>query len=219
MVISTKPIVELVPVEKAAMDGRYICQWDKDSIDDARFIKIDFLALGMLSLVEECSDLIAEQHGKVEDLSRIDFNDPEVYNLIWMPIPSGTPDREPRADQMLPRTCPRSIEDLTVQVAIIRPGPIVGGAVNPYVRHRQALLADPSLQATIRPSQPRTGTGGDARRDLYQEQVLQAAIAVAGFTKGRRSIAAGDEPQAFAREHGPLPRNVHRWLPRARRRG
>src|SRR6185295_942155 len=82
MVISTKPIIELVPVERAAMEGRFICQWDKDSVDDARFIKIDFLALGMLSLVEECVELIAEQCGYVEDLSRIDFNDPAVYDMI-----------------------------------------------------------------------------------------------------------------------------------------
>ncbi len=186
MVISTRPIVELVPVERAAMDGRYICQWDKDSIDDARFIKIDFLALGMLSLVEECCDLIAEQHGRIQDLSRIDFNDPEVYDMICEADTVGVFQIESRAQmQMLPRTRPRSIEDLTVQVAIIRPGPIVGGAVNPYVRHRQAQLADPSFVPPFDHPSLEPALGETLGVILYQEQVLQASVAVAGFTEGQ----------------------------------
>ena len=186
MVISTKPIVELVPVERAAMAGRYLCQWDKDSIDDARFIKIDFLALGMLSLVEECSDLIAEQHGHIEDLSRINFQDPEVYDMICEADTVGVFQIESRAQmQMLPRTRPRSIEDLTVQVAIIRPGPIVGGAVNPYVRHRQAQLADPNFKPPFDHPSLEPVLGETLGVILYQEQVLQAAIAVAGFTEGQ----------------------------------
>lgn len=186
MVISTKPIVELVPVERAAMAGRFICQWDKDSIDDARFIKIDFLALGMLSLVEECSDLIAEQHGRIEDLSRIDFNDPQVYDMICEADTVGVFQIESRAQmQMLPRTRPRSIEDLTVQVAIIRPGPIVGGAVNPYVRNRQALLADPTFKPAFDHPSLEPVLGETLGVILYQEQVLQSAMAVAGFSEGQ----------------------------------
>ncbi len=186
MVISTKPIVELVPVEQAAMAGRYICQWDKDSIDDARFIKIDFLALGMLSLVEECSDLIAEHHGKIEDLSRINFNDPKVYDMICEADTVGVFQIESRAQmQMLPRTRPRSIEDLTVQVAIIRPGPIVGGAVNPYVRHRQAQLQDPDFKPPFDHPSLEPVLSETLGVILYQEQVLQAAVAVAGFTEGQ----------------------------------
>jgi error-prone DNA polymerase len=186
MVISTKPIVELVPVERAAMEGRYICQWDKDSIDDARFIKIDFLALGMLSLVEECSDLIAEQHGHIEDLSRINFNDPLVYDMICEADTVGVFQIESRAQmQMLPRTRPRTIEDLTVQVAIIRPGPIVGGAVNPYVRHRTMQLADPDFKPPFDHPALEPVLGETLGVILYQEQVLQAAIAVAGFTDGQ----------------------------------
>jgi len=186
MVISTKPIVELVPVEKAAMDGRYLCQWDKDSVDDARFIKIDFLALGMLSLVEECADLIAEQRGKVEDLSRIDFNDSQVYDMICEADTVGVFQIESRAQmQMLPRTRPRTIEDLTVQVAIIRPGPIVGGAVNPYVRHRQQQLADPDFKPPFDHPSLEPVLGETLGVILYQEQVLQAAMAVAGFTDGQ----------------------------------
>jgi len=186
MVISTKPIVELVPVERSAMDGRYICQWDKDSVDDARFIKIDFLALGMLSLVEECADLIAEQRGRVEDLSRIDFNDTSVYDMICEADTVGLFQIESRAQmQMLPRTQPRSLQDLTVQVAIVRPGPIVGGAVNPYVKHRQMQLADPSFTPPFDHPSLEPVLGETLGVILYQEQVLQAAIAVAGFSEGQ----------------------------------
>ena len=218
MVISTKPIVELVPVEKAAMEGRYICQWDKDSVDDARFIKIDFLALGMLSLVEECSDLIAEQHGKIEDLSRIDFNDPEVYNLICAADTVGVFQIESRAQmQMLPRTQPRSIEDLTVQVAIIRPGPIVGGAVNPYVRHRQALLADPNFKPPFDHPSLEPVLGETLGVILYQEQVLQAAIAVAGFTEGQAEQLRRAMSRKRSREN--MGRFLEMFVEGARERG
>ncbi|MGH7552027.1 MAG: OB-fold nucleic acid binding domain-containing protein [Longimicrobiales bacterium] len=140
----------------------------------------------MLSLVEECSDLIAEQHGKVEDLSRIDFNDPAVYDMICEADTVGVFQIESRAQmQMLPRTRPRSLDDLTVQVAIIRPGPIVGGAVNPYVKHRQMQLADPGFKPPCDHPSLEPVLGETLGVILYQEQVLQAAIAVAGFTEGQ----------------------------------
>jgi error-prone DNA polymerase len=140
----------------------------------------------MLSLVEECSDLIAEQHGRIEDLSRIDFNDPEVYDMICEADTVGVFQIESRAQmQMLPRTRPRSIEDLTVQVAIIRPGPIVGGAVNPYVRHRQAQIADPTFKPPFDHPSLEPVLSDTLGVILYQEQVLQSAIAVAGFTEGQ----------------------------------
>src|SRR5690606_15060076 len=104
---------------------------DKDSIDDARMVKIDFLGLGMLSAVEECIDLIATHRGHVEDLSRIPYDDEEVYNDICRGDTVGVFQIESRAQiAMLPRTQPRNLEDLAVQVSIVRPGPIVGGAVN-----------------------------------------------------------------------------------------
>src|SRR5690606_14504091 len=130
MVISSRPLVEMVPLEPAAMEGRVLCQWDKDSCEDAGFIKIDFLALGMLSLVEEAVDLIAERRGEAPDLSRIDFEDEIVYDRICSGDTVGIFQIESRAQiQMLRRTRPRNLEDLAVQVAIVRPGPIVGGAV------------------------------------------------------------------------------------------
>jgi error-prone DNA polymerase len=181
MIISSRPLVELVPVMPAAMPGRVVCQWDKDSVGDAGFIKIDFLALGMLSLVEECVELIAEYHGRYVDLSRIDFTDPAVYAMICTGDTVGVFQVESRAQmQMLPRTQPRSIEDLTVEVAIVRPGPIVGKAVNPYAQRRQGRepvtydhpSLDPVLEETLGVI-------------LFQEQVLQVAMALAGFTAGQ----------------------------------
>ena len=99
MVISSTPLVELVPVLPAAMEGRRICQWDKDSCADAGFLKIDLLGLGMLSAVEECVDLIADTAAEPVDLSRIGFDDPEVYAEIQAGRHRRrVPDREPRAD-------------------------------------------------------------------------------------------------------------------------
>src|SRR5207253_1785065 len=138
MIISSRPLIEIVPLERAAMEDRVVCQWDKDSCDDARFIKIDFLALGMLSLVEECVERIAVREGTPPDLSRIDFEDPAVYDRICRGDTVGLFQIESRAQiQMIRRTRPTNLEDLAVEVAIVRPGPIVGGAVNPYVRRRE----------------------------------------------------------------------------------
>src|SRR2546427_11182561 len=190
MVISTKPIVELVPVEQAAMAGRYICQWDKDSCDDARFIKIDFLALGMLSLVEECAELIARRTGTAPDLSRIDFEDPAIYDRICAGDTIGLFQIESRAQiQMIRRSRPRNLEDLAVEVAIVRPGPIVGGAVNPDVSRREEQRR---AHAAGRPYEPpmdhpllRECLAETLGVILYQDQVLQVCQALAGFTTGQ----------------------------------
>ena len=110
MVISSRPLVEIVPLERAAMEDRVVCQWDKDSCDDARFIKIDFLALGMLSLVEECVELVATRHGTPPDLSRIDFEDPAVYDRICRGDTVGLFQIESRAQmQMIRRTRPPTL--------------------------------------------------------------------------------------------------------------
>ncbi len=190
MVISSRPLVEIVPLELSAMPDRVICQWDKDSCDDARFIKIDFLALGMLSLVEECVELIAERRGAPPDLSRIDFNDPKVYDQICAGDTVGMFQIESRAQiQMIRRTRPRSLEDLAVEVALVRPGPVVGGAVNPYVRRREARRAALRMGRTYEPpldhpllKEALTETLGVI---LYQDQVLQVCQALAGFTAGQ----------------------------------
>jgi error-prone DNA polymerase len=186
MVVSARPLVELVPVVPAAFPGRQICQWDKDSCADAGFVKIDLLGLGMLSAVEECIDLIARSRGESVDLSRVGFDDPAVYAEIQDADTVGVFQIESRAQmQSLLQTRPESLEDLTIQVALIRPGPVSGGAVHPYVKHRRALRADPGFEPPY--DHPLLA---DCLREtlgvvVFQEQVLEVAMALAGFTPGQ----------------------------------
>ncbi len=186
MIISSRPLIEIVPIEPAAWEGRFLCQWDKDSCDDAGFIKIDFLALGMLSLVEEATDLIHERHGEAPDLSRIDLEDPVVYDRICAGDTIGMFQVESRAQiQMLRRSKPRTLPELAVQVAIVRPGPIVAGAVNPYVSRRELMLRDPNYKIPYQHpllEEPLEETLGVI---IFQDQVLQVCKAFAGFTDGQ----------------------------------
>jgi error-prone DNA polymerase len=185
MVISSRPLVELVPVEPAAMEGRQNCQWDKDSCADAGFLKIDLLGLGMLSAVEECVEQIALLRGKPIDLSRIPLDDPDVYREIQDADTVGLFQIESRAQmQSLLRTRPENLDDLTIQVALVRPGPIQGKAVHPYIERRQRLREDPSYEPPYdHPSlaEPLRETLGAI---IFQEQVLEVAMALAGFSVG-----------------------------------
>ena len=186
MVIASQPLIDCVPCQPAAWEGRYVCQWDKDSVDDARMVKIDFLSLGMLSAAEEMIELIAATHGRTVDLSRIDFQDEAVYEDICNGDTVGVFQIESRSQiAMLPRSQPRTLDDLGVQVAIVRPGPIVGGAVNPYVRRRVDLLKDPEH---YQPPMPYESEALRAVLDetlgvvIFQEQVLQVAEIMGGFS-------------------------------------
>jgi len=185
MVISSRPLVELVPLMPAAMRGRQICQWDKDSCADAGFLKIDLLGLGMLSAVESCVEEIARLHGQPIDLSRIPLDDPAIYAEIQRADTVGTFQIESRAQmQSLPQTLPATLDDLTVQVALVRPGPIQGKAIHPYVEHRRRLRADSSFQVPYdHPllEEPLQGTLGVV---VFQDQVLEVAMALAGFSVG-----------------------------------
>ena len=185
MVISSRPLVELVPVQPAAMEGRQICQWDKDSCADAGFLKIDLLGLGMLSAVEDCVVQIAETRGRTIDLSRIELDDPDVYEEIQRADTVGDFQIESRAQmQSLLRTLPENLDDLTIQVALVRPGPIQGKAVHPYIEHRRRLRDDPSFVPPVdHPllAEPLRETLGVV---VFQDQVLEVAIALAGFSVG-----------------------------------
>jgi error-prone DNA polymerase len=185
MVISSRPLVELVPVQPAAMEGRQICQWDKDSCADAGFLKIDLLGLGMLSAVEDCVDQIARLRGEPIDLSRIPLDDNAVYEEIQQADTVGDFQIESRAQmQSLLRTRPENLDDLTIQVALVRPGPIQGGAVHPYIERRQKQREDPSFVPPVdHPSlaEPLRETLGVV---VFQDQVLEVAMALAGFTVG-----------------------------------
>jgi error-prone DNA polymerase len=205
MVISSRPLVELVPVQPAAMAGRQMCQWDKDSCADAGFLKIDLLGLGMLSAVEDCVELIAlrgRSHGQSPhdldaaptsrrlggepiDLSRIPLDDTAVYGDIQRADTVGDFQIESRAQmQSLLRTLPENLDDLTVQVALVRPGPIQGKAVHPYIEHRQRLREDPAFVPPV--DHPLLA---DCLRStlgvvVFQDQVLEVAMALAGFSVG-----------------------------------
>ena len=185
MIVSTRPLIELVPVQPAAMAGRQLCQWDKDSCADAGFLKIDLLGLGMLSAVEDCVEQIARTHDEVIDLSRIPFDDEEVFADIQRADTVGAFQIESRAQmQSLLRTKPENLDDLTVQVALVRPGPIQGKAVHPYIDARERLRGDPSYVWPVDHEllrEPLRSTFGVV---VFQDQVLEVAIALAGFTVG-----------------------------------
>ncbi len=186
MIISSRPLVEIVPLEPAAWEGRVLCQWDKDSCDDAHFIKIDFLALGMLSLVEEAVETIHLRHGEIPDLSRIDYEDEGIYDRICSGDTVGLFQVESRAQiQMLRRVRPRNLADLAVQVAIVRPGPIVGGAVNPYVRRREKLRNNPDYVVPYDHPLLEEALGETLGVIIFQDQVLQVCRALAGFSDGQ----------------------------------
>jgi error-prone DNA polymerase len=185
MVLSTRPLIDCCPVVPASMERRQMVAWDKDSCSDAGFLKIDLLGLGMLSAVERCVELIASHRHEQVDLSRIPFDDHDTFEAIRAADVIGVFQIESRAQmQSLWRTQPKTLEDLTIQVALVRPGPIQGGAVNPYIKRRQALARDPDfeipfLHASL--EQPLAETLGTI---IFQDQVISVARAFAGFTAG-----------------------------------
>jgi error-prone DNA polymerase len=212
MVISTEPLLDVCPIVPAAMAGRQILQWDKDSCSDAGLLKIDLLGLGMLSAVERCVDEVAVTRGeKALDLSRIPLDDRATYRSIQAAETTGVFQIESRAQmQMLPRTRPQNLDDLTVQVALVRPGPIQGGAVHPYIERRKAQrqceregreyeipYEHESLERALKET---LGT------IVYQEQVLEVAIDFAGFRHAeaerlRRAMSRKRSQQAIEEHH------------------
>ena len=207
MIVATRPLVDCVPLVPAAMEGRQLAQWDKDSCSDAGFLKIDLLGLGMLSAVERCVEHIAVRRGERIDLSRIPFDDPATYECIQNADTTGVFQIESRAQMgSLKRTRPKNLDEITIQVAIVRPGPIVGGAVNPYIERRQRLRADPSFQVPyLHPSleEPLRDTLGTI---IFQDQVLEVAQAFAGFSVGqaeglRRAMSRKRSAEAIEAHH------------------
>jgi error-prone DNA polymerase len=207
MIVATRPLVDCCPIVPAAMEGRQIVQWDKDSCSDAGFLKIDLLGLGMLSAVERCVELVARTRDERIDLSRIPYDDAATYECIQEADTTGVFQIESRAQmQSLRRTRPESLQDITIQVAIVRPGPIQGGAVNPYIERRQRMRVDPgyevpydhpSLEPVLRET---LGT------IIFQDQVLEVAIAFAGFSPGeaeglRRAMSRKRSDAAIEAHH------------------
>jgi error-prone DNA polymerase len=183
MVISTRPLIDVCPVVPAAMEGRQIVQWDKDSCNDAGFLKIDLLGLGMLSAVERCVDEVARTREEHLDLSRIPFNDERTFESIRAAETTGVFQIESRAQMsMLPRTRPETLDDLTVQVALVRPGPIQGGAVHPYIERLKRRREDPDFKVPYEHPLLAPVLECTLGTIVFQEQVIEVAIALAGFS-------------------------------------
>ncbi|MEN8614233.1 DNA polymerase III subunit alpha [Dehalogenimonas sp. THU2] len=193
MIISSTPLTDLVPVQRGAIDGRYVCQWDKDSIDDAGFVKIDFLALGALSQLQEADGLIKKRTGRVIDLSRIDFDDPAVYDMLCRGDTIGIFQVESAAQmQTITRLRPRNLFDMAHEVGAVRPGVGVNGGVQDYLARRSGrkkVVFDHTLE-----EHALARTLGVV---LFQDQVNQLAIDVAGFGPGK----ADQLRRAFGRRH------------------
>jgi error-prone DNA polymerase len=190
-VISQGLLEELVPIENAAMEDRTVIQWDKDDLDDLGLLKVDVLGLGMLSALRRGLALAGNFRGKPLTLADIPKEDPRVYEMISRADTIGVFQVESRAQMsMLPRLRPREFYDLVIEVAIVRPGPIQGGMVHPYLRRRQGL------EPVTYPSDAVKGVLSRTMGvPIFQEQVMQLAIVAAGFTPGeadqlRRSMAA-----------------------------
>ncbi|MCW2999875.1 MAG: polymerase alpha subunit, partial [Solirubrobacterales bacterium] len=185
MIVATQPLVDCCPVVPAAMEGRQMVMWDKDSCADAGFLKIDLLGLGMLSAVERCVEMIAATSGERVDLSRIPYDDRATYRAIQRAETTGVFQIESRAQMAsLLRTRPESLDDLTIQVAIVRPGPIQGGAVNPYIDRRQRMRADPHYKVPYEHPVLEDVLKDTLGTIIFQDQVIEVAMAFAGFSAG-----------------------------------
>jgi error-prone DNA polymerase len=185
MIVATRPLVDCCPVVPAAMEGRQMVMWDKDSCSDAGFLKIDLLGLGMLSAVERSVELIAARRGERIDLSRIPFDDPQTFRSIQEAQTTGVFQIESRAQMgSLRRTRPETLEDLTIQVAIVRPGPIVGGAVNPYIERKQRQREDPSFRVPYDHPSLEPVLRETLGTIIFQDQVIECARVFAGFSPG-----------------------------------
>ena len=178
MIISSRPLTDVVPVQRGAIDGRYVCQWDKDDIDAAGMVKIDFLALGTLSQLQEALQLIEERTGRSVDISRIDFEDERVYQMLWAADTIGVFQVESAAQmQTIHRLKPKNLTDMAHEVACVRPGVGVHDGVRQYIRRRTKgekwdfdhPLEKRALDRTL----------GIV---LFQDQMNQLAIDVGGFS-------------------------------------
>lgn len=190
-VLTQGPLTRLVPVENAAMPDRSVVQWDKDDLDAMGLLKVDVLALGMLSAIRRCLEMVSARRGRLFVMQDIPADDAATFDMICRADTVGVFQIESRAQMsMLPRLKPRSFYDLVVEVAIVRPGPIQGGMVHPYLKARahpdQVVYPSEALKAAL------VRTHGIP---IFQEQVMQIAMIAADFTPGeaddlRRSMAA-----------------------------
>jgi len=180
MVITRGPLCEMVPIENAAMPGRTVIQWDKDDLDELGILKVDCLALGMLTAIHKCFDLVQRNYGRRLTLATVPAADEAVYEMICHADTMGVFQIESRAQMsMLPRLQPRKFYDLVIEVAIVRPGPIQGKMVHPYLRRRAGLEPVTYPNDEIREVLEKT-----LGVPIFQEQAMRLAVVAAGFTPG-----------------------------------
>ncbi len=190
-VISEGPLAQLVPVENASMAGRTVIQWEKDDLETLGLLKVDVLALGMLTAIRKALDLVGHTSGQPLTLAQVPAEDAQTYDMICQADTVGLFQIESRAQMsMLPRLRPRSYYDLVIQIAIVRPGPIQGDMVHPYLARRQGLEQVSYPSEDVRGVLART-----LGVPIFQEQVMQIAMVAAGFSGGeadqlRRAMAA-----------------------------
>jgi DNA polymerase III alpha subunit len=178
MLVTAAPLIDIAPIERATMKDRVVVQYDKRDVETMKLIKLDLLGLGMLAAIDECVQLIEHDCAVCLDLDRIPEEIPEVFEMLQAADTVGVFQVESRAQmQTLPKSRPQSLDDLVVEVAIIRPGPIQGNAVHPYLRRKQGLEPVTYLHPSLEPILHDT-----LGVILYQEQVMRIAIDVAGFT-------------------------------------
>ncbi|HEU5159572.1 MAG TPA: error-prone DNA polymerase [Streptosporangiaceae bacterium] len=200
MVICDRPVGEVCPIEWARMPGRSVLQWDKDDCAAAGLVKFDLLGLGMLSALHDCFDLVAAHHGERYDLATIPPEDPLVYDMLCDADTVGVFQVESRAQMAtLPRLRPRKFYDLVVEVALIRPGPIQGGSVHPYLRRRKGEEPPAIPHPLMRGALERT-----LGVPLFQEQMMQLAVDCAGFSPNeadqlRQAMSAKRAPERIER--------------------
>lgn len=205
MVITRGPLHELVPIENASMEGRTVVQWNKDDLDDLGILKVDCLALGMLTAIRKCFSLVESTHGTPLTLAGIPQGDEQVYDMVCRADTMGVFQIESRAQMsMLPRLKPRCFYDLVIEVAIVRPGPIQGAMVHPYLRRRFGEEAAQYPNELVREILHKT-----LGVPLFQEQCMQLAITAAGFTPGeadqlRRAMGAWRRPGVIDQFHQKL---------------
>ncbi len=183
-VLSREPLHQIVPIEPASMPGRTVIQWEKDDLDPIGLVKIDLLGLGILTLIQDCLLYIRQQRGVTVDLALLDMDDQHVFDDLCAADTIGVFQVESRAQMnTLPRLKPRCFYDLVIQVAIIRPGPIQGDMVHPFLRRRAGLEPVTYLHPSLEPILKRT-----LGVPLFQEQGMQVAIAAAGFMPGEADV-------------------------------
>ena len=215
-VISDTSLCEMVPVENAAMPDRTVIQWEKDDLDYMRMLKVDCLALGMLTCLRKCFDLVENEYGVTKTIATIKPDDDNTYRMIQRADTVGVFQIESRAQMaMLPRHRPANFYDLVIQVAIVRPGPIQGDMVHPYLRRRNGEEEVDYPSPQFKEVLERT-----LGVPLFQEQVMKLAMVAADFTaddadKLRRSMAAwkrhgGLEPHRDKLMRGMLKNEIGR---------